>query len=268
MKLFSSSSITRRQAMTVTLSAAVIVYMIWNIAALSFLVYPLKLFVTYVHEAGHSSMALLTGGSVEGFRVFSDGSGVATTAGGSRLLILPAGYLGAAVFGALLFFLVNTTRRPRTIAILVGAGLIVFSLLYTIPGNTQLLALLIGIIGGSLLILLGWRGSVGLALLVLNILAIMTALNAVLDIVNLISHSDGTMTAGGQPVRNDAAAFADQIGILPASFWALTWAGLAIVVVGLAVYYSLLRPVMRSAGRAVSSQVDNLSSLTPRKRKE
>ena len=270
MNPFKNAEISRSDALIVTMAAAVVVYLIWNVPALTFIAYPLRLFVTYVHEAGHSLMALLSGGEVEGFRVFSDGSGVAATTGGSRLLILPAGYLGAAFFGAALFYLVNTTHRARTIAVVIGVGLILFSLLYTIPGNFQLLALLIGLVGGILMIALGWRGSTTLALLVLNVLAILTAMHGVLDLVNLINHANLTMpTADGNAVvRNDAYAFAEAAGgLVPASIWAGLWAGLALLMIGAAVYFSLVRPMLHNAGKTLTAQTSNLTSLYPGNRK-
>ena len=270
MNPFKNAEISRSDALIVTLAAAVVVYLIWNVPALAFIAYPLRLFVTYVHEAGHSLMALLSGGEVEGFRVFSDGSGIAATAGGSRLLILPAGYLGAAFFGAALFYLVNTTHRARVIAVVIGICLSLSSLLYTFPGDGQPLAFIIGLLGGMLMIALGWRGSTTLALLVLNVLAILTALHGVLDLVNLINHADITMPTGdgNAALRNDAYAFAEAAGgLIPASIWALLWAGMALLMVGAAVYFSLLRPMLRGAGKTLTAQTGNLTSLYPGKRK-
>ncbi|MBC8100177.1 MAG: M50 family metallopeptidase, partial [Armatimonadetes bacterium] len=109
----SQSKRFRRRALLTALVALAVVYVLWNVQAFDPLLYPIRLFVTYVHEAGHSLMALLTGGRVVGFVVHPDGSGLATTAGGSRALILPAGYLGAALFGAVLFYLVNRVRYTR-----------------------------------------------------------------------------------------------------------------------------------------------------------
>ncbi|HEX2619235.1 MAG TPA: M50 family metallopeptidase, partial [Phototrophicaceae bacterium] len=114
----------RRQALFLAMIALGVVYLLWNIPALDGLIYPFRLFVSYVHEAGHSVTAIITGGSVIGFTISPDGSGVATTVGGTRALILPAGYLGAALFGAILFYLVNTVRYTRFIAVVIGAGLL------------------------------------------------------------------------------------------------------------------------------------------------
>jgi hypothetical protein len=233
----------RRRALLIALGALAVVYVLWNVPAFSSILYPFRLFVTYVHEAGHSLMAILTGGQVIQFTISSDGSGLATTAGGIRALILPAGYLGAALFGALLFYLTNTLPYPRLLSGLLGLFLIVFSALFTgIDRQTGLpLALFIGILFGTILLALAYRGRAGLNILILNILAMVTGLNAVLDLFNLARFSD----AGGGMVRNDAAAFAAEILPLPAVVWAVLWALIALAFFGLAVYYSVIHPLRR-----------------------
>lgn len=240
--------ITRQRALTFAFAAVVIVYLLWNVDALSPLAYPFRLFVTYVHEAGHSLAALLTGGEVLGFRVNSDGSGIATTAGGSRALILPMGYLGAAAFGAILFYLVNATRRARSISVAVGIGLVIFTVLYARPAADSgvPVALLVGLAVGGGLIWLGFKAGIDINLLALNVLAIMTGLNAVMDIVQLIQYADVVMPTRGGMVRNDAAAFSDEVLGLPPEFWAFLWAALAVGMMGAAVYYSILRPMVKS----------------------
>lgn len=69
------------------------------------ILYPFKLFVTFLHELGHAVGALITGGSVEGFVVNGDGSGLTKTRGGNRAIILMGGYIGSALFGNLLFYI-------------------------------------------------------------------------------------------------------------------------------------------------------------------
>jgi hypothetical protein len=240
--------ISRRRALTITLVAVVIVWLLWNVPQLSALAYPFRLFVTYAHEAGHSIAALLTGGRVLGFAVSADGSGLATTAGGIRAIILPAGYLGAALFGSLLFYLVNTTRRARLISALVGAGLIVFTLLFARPDHSGLpLALIVGLLAGLGLVALAWKASPDLNLLVLNVLAMMTALNAVLDVWLLARNTGVTVTRpGGGVINNDAAAFTREVApLIPPAVWAVLWAALSVMMIGGAVYFSILRPLLR-----------------------
>jgi len=228
----------RRQALLITAVAMIAVYVLWNVDIFSFLVTPLRLFVTYVHEAGHGVMALLTGGKIMGFVVSANGSGLTQTMGGSRALILPAGYLGAAAFGSILFYLAN--RFPRAInnmPIALGLGMVAYTLVYARPDEASgLLALTLGVGFGVLLILIGARAPRLVALLTINVLAVSTALNAVLDLWNLLGHIGATR---GE-VQNDAAAFARDITpLLPPSFVALTWAILAVMMFGAAVYFGV-----------------------------
>jgi hypothetical protein len=230
----------RRRALLITATAIVIVYIIWNVPQLEAILYPFRLFVTYVHEAGHGTMALVSGGQFVEFVVNPDGSGVARTIGGRRLLVLPAGYLGAALFGALLFYLANRLRHGRAISIVLGVGLILFSLAF---GRVSPTALLVGIGFGALLIALGWKAGDYINLLILNVLAVMTGLNAVFDLWFLIGNSGVQMG----DLRNDAAAFQQAVApLIPASVWALLWALAAVLMLAAAVWFSLLRPASRS----------------------
>jgi hypothetical protein len=228
----------RRQALAITAVAMVAVYILWNLSFFNFLMAPLRLFVTYVHEAGHGLMALLTGGKIAGFIVSTDGSGLTQTLGGSRALILPAGYLGAAFFGSMLFYTVS--RFPRAInniAIGLGAGMVLFTLVYArADASGSLLAFTLGIGFGVLLILVGAKAPRLVALLIINVLAVSTALEAVLDLWTLL----GNIGATRENVQNDAAAFARDITpLIPASFVALTWALLAVMMFGAAVYFGV-----------------------------
>ncbi|MCE7946360.1 MAG: M50 family peptidase [Chloroflexi bacterium CFX4] len=138
---------TRRRILFVSLGAFALVFLLWQIAprneTVSSLLYPFRLLVTFVHEAGHGLSALLTGGRFIEFRVFPNGAGLATTAGGNRIIITQMGYLGAAFFGAILLFAANRVRRVHLVAVLTGLFFIGCALLFT--GGEG--ALLIGGIG-------------------------------------------------------------------------------------------------------------------------
>ncbi|NWF69453.1 MAG: M50 family metallopeptidase [Chloroflexi bacterium] len=219
--------------------AALIVFILWNTPQLSFVLYPFRLFVTYVHEAGHGLAAILTGGRLLEFHVFPDGSGVATTAGGLRAVILPAGYLGAALFGALLFFVANRFPFSRTLSAVIGVLLIGFTLLF---GLSSIVAVLVGLAFGAALLALARFASRDINLIVLNILALLTGLNAVLDLWLLTQFSDVRL---GE-LHNDAAAFArDVIPFTPAWLWAGLWALLAVLMLAAAAWYSIVHPLRR-----------------------
>lgn len=239
--------IGRGRMLAITMFSVLIVYLLWNVAALSFVAYPFRLFVTYVHEAGHALAAIISGGEVVGFTVSSDGSGLATTRGGSRALILPAGYIGAAMFGAGLFYVVH--RWPQAVrwtAGVIGGGLIVFTLLYARPdAHGAPIALIVGLLFGAGLLALAYRASGQITILVLSVLAIMTGLNAVLDITTLVGWADSCAAIGRDVVCNDAYAFhRDVAPFLPAAAWALIWAAISIALCAASVYYSLVQPLL------------------------
>ncbi len=213
-----------------------------NAISLTAITYPVRLFVTFVHEAGHALAALLTGGQVQSFTVSPDGSGYAVTAGGSESLILPAGYLGAALFGALLFLL--SSRAPsvtRALSLLLGIGFIALTLLFARPdASGNITALVVGVGYGAALALLGWAAPQAINVFLLNTLAILTGLNAVFDLVQLVSNSD----IGNAGAVNDAAAFSQRVApLLPPSVVAMLWAAIAVGMMGAAMYFGLLKPV-------------------------
>jgi hypothetical protein len=232
----------RRRALVIAAVASVVLYIMWNTPGLGLVMAPLRLFVTYVHEAGHGLGAILTGGRVIGFLVSPDGSGLATTAGGNRAVVISAGYLGAALFGSGLFYLANRfSRFDRAIAIALGIFMIVFTVNFARPDeNGAITAIALGWGFGLALIGLGWKAPRLVTLLVLDILAISTALNAVLDVwflVNFIDASRGT-------ISNDAVAFSRQItgGLVPATVVAGSWVLIAVLMFGASVWHGVWKP--------------------------
>ncbi|MDZ4769236.1 MAG: M50 family metallopeptidase [Chloroflexota bacterium] len=237
--MFTHLTFFRQRALIMALLAAAIVFILWNIPLLSGVLYPFRLFVTFVHESGHGIAALISGGEFGQMVLSSDGSGHALTSGGIRALILPAGYLGAALFGAVLFYLTNTVPFPRTIAIVLGGLVGIVTLLYTQPLT---LAFFVGL-GMALALVALWRfADRGITMLALNVLAIITGLNALFDLITLTRIAD----LGGGIGRNDAAAFSAQVApVLPASGWALVWAALSVVILAGAIYLAFLRRRVR-----------------------
>ncbi|MFO7323594.1 MAG: M50 family metallopeptidase [Chloroflexota bacterium] len=229
----------RRRALWMSGLALVIVFIIWNVPQLNVLMFPFRLFVTFVHEAGHGLAAILSGGRFISFTINANGSGFATTAGGNPALILPAGYLSAALFGAILFYLAHRVPYPRHISLVLGALVMVIAVAF---GGLLSLATLFGAAIGLALIVLGLKGSYDANLLTLNLLAVLTGLNGVLDLLYLVGSSHATVGR----VRNDALAFQQEVmPLVPAPVWAFIWAALALIILGIAVYYSIIHPWRR-----------------------
>ena len=92
----------------------------------SYALYPLRLFVTFIHEGSHALAAMLTGGTVAQIRVQPDASGDTLTSGGWGIVIVMAGYLGATAYGAGMLAL---ARRPGSARAVLGAsGLLILLL--------------------------------------------------------------------------------------------------------------------------------------------
>lgn len=91
------------------------------------IMYPIRLFVTFLHEFGHALGAVLTGGWVEEVQINQDGSGWTRTANGNRPVTIMGGYLGSALFGNLLFYIGARAKRLVKPMII----LVVFSMLVT-----------------------------------------------------------------------------------------------------------------------------------------
>jgi hypothetical protein len=88
---------------------------------------PMKLLSVFVHEMGHAIACWLTGGSVKKIEVYNNEGGVTGYTGGVRCLIIPAGYVGGAFWGAA-FVTLSGNRVGATIA----AGFVTATLLLSL----------------------------------------------------------------------------------------------------------------------------------------
>jgi len=191
------------------------------------LAYPFRLLTTLVHELGHGLAALATGGDFLRFVVFPDGSGLAYTAGGWRLAVIPAGYLGAAAFGAALILTGRRARVARAALGAVGAGLLILTLRYALPslftveGLGGLLALVSGLALGAAALWLALRAGAAAVVFAVHLIAFVAGLTAFADLWTLIGLSR-LAGASGAPAT-DARSMAEVIP-LPAVVWAALWA--------------------------------------------
>jgi hypothetical protein len=192
-----------------------------RVPGLGWLVYAFRLFDTLIHELSHGLVALLTGGRFLHFVITPDSGGMATTAGGWRLLVIPAGYLGTALFGGLLLLLTNRSspRARRWLAL--GLGL--FFILATVFFARNWTAIAVGLLWALALLALA-NGPPLLQALGLNLLAIQCSLNALDSLGGLVLLNTG-------PLRrpNDAQSMA-ALTPLPAAVWAILWSLLALAI--------------------------------------
>ena len=119
------------------------------------LVYPFRLFGTFIHEAAHAMAAVVSGGEVVGMHVNLDTSGLTITRGGSSVLISSAGYLGSIVTGAALLLAGRKRSWARNTLIVTG----ILTLLATafFGGYGSALLAVVGFVVGFGLAFLGRR---------------------------------------------------------------------------------------------------------------
>jgi Peptidase M50B-like len=198
------------------LTLGVLIVVAWQVPWLHWFVYPFRLFGTFVHELSHGLTALLTGGHFHRFEVQPDLSGVAWSAGGIRVLVASAGYVGSAIAGGVLILLHQRLLSARVLLIGLGVVLAVLCVLFV----RNLFGVTTGLGLAALLLLAGlklsesWRDAL---LITLALQLILDGYNSLFTVLSLSTVS-GTHT--------DAHTMA-RLTFLPAIVWVLIWMGLS-----------------------------------------
>jgi hypothetical protein len=217
----------------------------WYLPFAGYIVYPLQLFATFVHEGSHVLATLLTGNTVQSLTVSSDGSGAvwSQTAGWlPQLFISSAGYLGTTLFGTLLLCWIRAGWSAKA-ALFVSAGFVglttvafgLFAPVFNFFSNVTLGSVFFTVFSGAVLagalVLIGYFANARWANFALAFLAVQSLLNAVFSLVDLLLI---TTTVGG---HSDAVNMSAATGI-PALVWVLIWFGVSIfmISVGLRLY--------------------------------
>ncbi len=220
------------------LLALLALLVLMNVPYGRFVLYPFQLFSTWVHEMGHGLAALALGGSIAKVQIFADGSGLAHTARPDARLahafVASAGYVGTAVFGALLLALRRVKGVSRAATVALGIAMLLTVLLWV---RNPFGMLAIGL-SGAALVAVGiklqdeWNGQL------FAFLAATCSLNAITSVQTLFS---ANMVVNGQSVgRSDAHAVAENL-LLPSWAWASLWLVIAFALTALALRFPLGR---------------------------
>jgi peptidase M50B-like protein len=204
----------RRLALPLVVALAALA--LWD----TFVVYPFRVFVVFLHEISHGIAALLTGGRILAIGLTFDEGGVCVTDGGDRFLILNAGYLGSLLWGVLLLVLGARRGRARGLVLLVGA----FTLVVTVVYIRTPFGIVYGLATGAALIHVATRLSARASEVLLAAIGVVSCLYAVWDVASdvLVRASSGS----------DASALA-LITPFPAFLWGLAWVAVSVVVLAL-----------------------------------
>ena len=93
--------------------------------------WPFSWLETYFHEISHGLMAVLSGGSIERIVLHFNGSGLCYTKGGWQPLVAFAGYVGAVVWGAIIYLGARARGVvSRWLAMLVLSMIVITGVLY------------------------------------------------------------------------------------------------------------------------------------------
>lgn len=206
-----------KQRASLLLGIAVASIMLWQTAFGSLLLYPFTILATWFHEMGHGVAAILTGSRFERLLIFPDGSGVALSlrpADGYRVtdaLIAAGGPLGPAIAGALLIIASRSTKATRTALTVLGAALIMSTLIWvrSLTGWLFLPALGLGIL------VLAHRGRPSWQRFVIQLLGVQACISVWKQFGYLFSPGG---SVGGQLHRSDTGVIADVL-LLPYWLW-------------------------------------------------
>jgi hypothetical protein len=201
----------RRLLLPLGLAAASL--LLWD----TFVVYPFRLFVVFLHEISHGLAAVATGGRIVSIGLSFDEGGVCLTRGGWPFLILNAGYLGSLLWGSAFLLLGGRRTRARSVIATVGA----FTLGVTLVYVRTWFGLLYGIAAALVLLAVASRLKPAVSELLLAAIGATSCLYAVWDVATdvLFRHSGAS----------DAAALARLTGV-PAVLWGVAWIALSIAV--------------------------------------
>lgn len=220
----------------------------WYFPFANYLVYPLQLFATFIHEGSHVLATLMTGGTVQSLTVSPDTSGVvwSLTQEGNWIqafLVSSAGYVGTTIFGVLLltwFRFGYSSRNALYISSgFVGVMTLIFGLLAPMwnvfNGQFTILSVAFTVISGA--VLTGGLFAVAKYAkdkwvnFALAFLAVQCLLNAIFSLKDLFLISATT------DAQSDAANMAQATGI-PSLNWVVLWIFISIIVIslGLRVY--------------------------------
>ena len=216
--------------------------LLWN----TVLMYPLKLFVVFMHEVSHGLAAIATGGEIVKIEVNQYQGGMALTKGGSRFWTLTAGYLGSLLWGGIILLFAARTHLDKGISVLIGIGMIVISIGF----GSDIFTYIFGIGFGVVLILFGIFLPEVVNDWMLRIIGVTSCLYAILDIKSDVldrSH-----------LQSDARMLSEEIGVFSTEVWGIFWIFIAIVLTISFIYISG-KPTSSTATDAEESDSMNMT---------
>ncbi len=229
----------RQREILLVLGLALLTIVLWRLPLFNLLLYPFRLFGTYIHELSHGVAAILTGGQFHRFVVRTNLSGTAWSAGGIQWLVTSAGYIGSAIFGGALVIMSAWGVPARAVLFWLGIALGILCLLFV----RNLFGIFAGLLLAGGLVLAGRQLGALWADALLLFLAVQAMLGALDGLFDLVGFSLSVMAP-----RTDAAIMAQATGI-PALFWALLWTIISIGILAFSLRLAYYRPPEQLIGQ-------------------
>ncbi len=206
-----------KQRVQVLAGIAIVSIIAWQTEIGSLILYPFTILATWFHEMGHGIAAMLMGSQFERLEIYADGSGVALSsrpagfAPITDVLVSASGPLGPAIAGSLLIIASRTKEATRIALALVGAALLITTLIWvrSLTGWLVLPALGVAILA---LALRGTDDQQGFGIQFLGVQACISVWHQ----FGYLFSSGGSV--GGAQQRSDTGAIADVL-LLPYWFW-------------------------------------------------
>ena len=189
-------------------------------------VLPLKILVVFLHELSHGLAAVLTGGEIVELSLSAQQGGHAVTRGGSRFLILSAGYLGSLLLGVALLVIALRTTADRAAMMLCGVVMLGVTLLYM----RDLFPVVFCTLAGLAMCAMAKFLSNPINDMALRVIGLSSVIYVPYDIF------DDTIRRSN--LQSDAYMLAEHVGG-PTLFWGGLWLLLSLIVVALCLRFTL-----------------------------
>ena len=215
---------------------------LWN----TIVIKPLKIFSVFLHELGHSLMAVIFGHGIAGFRINFNESGYALTLprdGFSAFMIANGGYLGSVLF-ALLILRLKRTFAGKYILGVSAVLLLGMSIAY----GTSVFTIIYAAIFAGLVLIIYMMKNDRLNDWVIDIIGVIGVAYAVYDtfvdtILLEINRKLGLIPGWGASRAITDAVQLEQMTYVPAVVWGVIW----LIISCCAVYSAMLGGKKRSS---------------------
>ncbi len=193
-----------------SLELTILIGVAFILSFVPFIRIPFSWVMTYFHEISHGIGSLITGGSVVKIQLHLMGSGMCYTIGGIRFVVLQAGYVGAVVWGILIYRMADGMRKKgvNLIAVFLAVLVAVTTILYGRDVITwSILLVLFGLFVS--IVKLHEPSFVKLSLKFVGVYVLLDAIRAPLQLIDGRHYGDGAKLS--------------DLTMIPEFFWVVLW---------------------------------------------